>query len=68
MSLAQGQSGSIKLGVLPSVAKTVLAQIMRTFLAQHPQVHLQVQDDNSDNLRDKVLDRRIDLLAISSIW
>ncbi|MCO4837520.1 MAG: LysR family transcriptional regulator [Oceanospirillaceae bacterium] len=67
MSMAQGQSGSIKLGVLPSIAKTVLAQIMRAFLAQHPLVHLQVQDDNGDNLRDKVLDGRIDL-AISSIW
>ncbi len=67
MSMAQGQSGQIKLGVLPSVAKTVLAHIMRTFLAQHPQVHLQVEDDNGDNLRSKVLDRRIDL-AVSSIW
>lgn len=67
MSMAQGQSGSIKLGVLPSIAKTVLAEIIRAFLIQHPQVHLQVQDDNGDNLRDKVLDRRIDI-AISSIW
>jgi DNA-binding transcriptional LysR family regulator len=67
ISMAQGQSGSIKLGVLPSIAKTVLAEIIRTFLAQHPHVHLQVQDDNGDNLRDKVLDGRIDL-AISSIW
>ena len=67
VSMAQGQSGSIKLGVLPSIAKTVLAHIIRAFLVQHPQVHLQVQDDNGDNLRDKVLDRRIDL-AISSIW
>lgn len=69
MSMAQGQSGSIKLGVLPSIAKTVtvLAHIMRDFLAQHPLVHLQVQDDNGDNLRDKILDGRIDL-AISSIW
>lgn len=67
MSMAQGQSGSIKLGVLPSIAKTVLAQIVRSFLAQHKLVHLQVQDDNGDNLRDKLLDGRIDL-AISSIW
>ena len=67
MSMAQGQSGSINLGVLPSIAKTVLAPIIRSFLAQHPQVQLQVQDDNGDNLRDKVLDGRIDL-AISSIW
>ncbi len=67
ISMAQGQSGSIKLGVLPSIAKTVLAHIIRAFLAQHPHVHLQVQDDNGDNLRDKVLDGRIDL-AISSIW
>ena len=67
MSMALGQSGSIRLGVLPSIAKTVLAHIIRAFLVQHPQVHLQVQDDNGDNLRDKVLDRRIDL-AISSIW
>jgi DNA-binding transcriptional LysR family regulator len=67
ISMAQGQSGSIKLGVLPSIAKTVLAEIIRTFLAQHPHVHLQVQDDNGDNLRDKVLDGRINL-AISSIW
>tara|TARA_B100000780_G_scaffold1852_1_gene1602 strand:- start:149 stop:1063 length:915 start_codon:yes stop_codon:yes gene_type:complete len=67
MSMAQGQSGIIKLGVLPSVAKTVLTHILRAFLAQHPLVHLQVQDDNGDNLRDKVLDGRIDL-AISSIW
>lgn len=55
------------LGVLPSIAKTVLADIIRVFLKQHPQVHLQVQDDNGDNLRDKVLDGHIDL-AISSIW
>jgi len=45
----------------------VLAEIMRSFLAKHPLVHLQVQDDNGDNLRDKLLDGRIDL-AISSIW
>ena len=49
MSMAQGQSGSIKLGVLPSIAKTVLAEIIRAFLIQHPHVHLQVQDDNGDN-------------------
>jgi len=67
ISMAQGQAGTIKLGVLPSIAKTVLAYIIREFLAQHPQVHLQVQDDNGNNLRDKVLDGTIDL-AISSIW
>lgn len=67
MTMAKGQSGGIKLGVLPSIAKTVLAEIMKSFLAQHPLVHLQVQDDNGDNLRDKVLDGRIDM-AISSIW
>jgi len=67
INMAQGQSGSIKLGVLPSVAKTVLAHIIRAFLAQHPMVHLQVQDDNGDNLREKVLDGSVDL-AISSIW
>ncbi|HCH32479.1 MAG TPA: hypothetical protein DE045_06040 [Oceanospirillaceae bacterium] len=67
LNMAKGQTGTIKLGVLPSVAKTVLTQIIRYFLAKHPHVHLQVQDDNGDNLRDKVLDGRIDL-AISSIW
>ena len=67
LEIAQAQSGSVRLGVLPSIAKHFLSDIIQTFIAKHPQVELQVQDDNGDNLRAKLLAGQIDI-AISSIW
>ncbi len=67
LDIAKAQSGSVRLGVLPSIAKHFLSDIMHAFMAQYPQVELQVQDDNGDNLRAKLLAGQIDI-AISSIW
>ena len=67
LEIAQAQTGSVRLGVLPSIAKHFLSDIIQTFMAKHPQVELQVQDDNGDNLRAKLLAGQIDI-AISSIW
>lgn len=67
LEIAQAQSGSVRLGVLPSIAKHFLSDIIQTFITKHPKVELQVQDDNGDNLRSKLLAGQIDI-AISSIW
>ena len=67
LQIAQAKTGTVRLGVLPSVAKHFLSDIMRRFMHLHPQVELQVQDDNGDNLRNKLLGGHIDI-AVSSIW
>lgn len=67
LQIAQAKTGTVRLGVLPSVAKHFLSDIMRRFMRLHPQVELQVQDDNGDNLRTKLLGGKIDI-AVSSIW
>ncbi|MDP6968163.1 MAG: LysR family transcriptional regulator [Gammaproteobacteria bacterium] len=67
LQIAQAKTGTVRLGVLPSVAKHFLSHIMRCFMQQYPLVELQVQDDNGDNLRSKLLAGQIDL-AVSSIW
>ena len=67
LQVAQAKTGTVRLGVLPSVAKHFLSDIMRRFIQLYPQVELQVQDDNGDSLRSKLLDGQIDI-AVSSIW
>ncbi len=67
LQIAQAKTGTVRLGVLPSVAKHFLSDIMRRFIQLYPQVELQVQDDNGDSLRNKLLDGQIDI-AVSSIW
>ncbi len=67
LQIAQAKTGTVRLGVLPSIAKHFLSPIMRHFMQQYPLVELQVQDDNGDNLRSKLLAGQIDI-AVSSIW
>ena len=67
LQIAQAKTGTVRLGVLPSIAKHFLSDIMRLFMQRHPLVELQVQDDNGDSLRSKLLAGHIDI-AVSSIW
>jgi DNA-binding transcriptional LysR family regulator len=67
LQVAQAKTGTVRLGVLPSVARHFLSHIMRRFMQLYPLVELQVQDDNGDNLRAKLLAGEIDI-SVSSIW
>src|SRR5207249_9395385 len=43
-----GDAGGVDIAALPSVAAVLLPAVMRSFLADHPQVHLRIRDGLSE--------------------
>lgn len=58
---ANAKFGLVRIAVVPSVAETILPNVVRDFLVDHPDVHIDIQDmDSASVLRE--LDReRVDL-------
>lgn len=64
---AQQLVNRIDLAVLPSVAIRLLPLILRSFSAVHPQVKVQMHDDNARGVHHQLLDGRADI-GISNRW
>jgi DNA-binding transcriptional LysR family regulator len=59
---ASGQTGLLRLGVIPPAATTTVARSLRRFVKEHPGVELTVRQGGQDRLTDELLTRDIDLV------
>ncbi|MCR9138662.1 MAG: LysR family transcriptional regulator [Alphaproteobacteria bacterium] len=58
---ARAKSGLVRIAVVPSVAETILPDIVRAFLADHPDVHIDVRDMDSAGVIREIGRERADL-------
>lgn len=64
--LAKYQSGHLRLASVPSIASRVLPEILQSFTADHPSLHISFFDDNSDGVLQMVENQKVDF-AISHL-
>jgi len=57
-----GQTGLLRLGVIPPGATTTVARSLRRFVKEHPGIELTVRQGGQDRLTDELLTRDIDLV------
>jgi DNA-binding transcriptional LysR family regulator len=57
-----GETGLLRLGVIPPAATTTVAQSLRRFIKEHPGVELTVKQAGQDRLIDELLTGEIDLV------
>lgn len=58
---AYAKSGMIRIAVVPSVAEIMLPQIVRRFLQDHPEVHVDIQDMDSGAVLREIERERVDI-------
>jgi DNA-binding transcriptional LysR family regulator len=59
---ALGETGHLRLGVIPPAATVALAECLRIFAQELPGIELTVQQGNQDKLIDRLLGNELDLL------
>mgnify|MGYP006154513817 CR=1 FL=1 len=52
--------GEFRLGIIPTVMPTLLPLFLNTFLKKFPKVHLKIEELNTKNFTEQILDGRID--------
>ena len=60
-SFARSESGLVRVAAVPSVAETILPQIVRRFLGDHPGVGIDIQDMDSTAVLRELERERVDL-------
>ncbi|MET0186383.1 MAG: LysR substrate-binding domain-containing protein [Achromobacter sp.] len=66
-SMARRNTSFLRVASIMSFATHWMPQLIEQFRAQHPQVALQIQDDNSEGVERLVLDGQIDLGICSEV-
>jgi LysR family hydrogen peroxide-inducible transcriptional activator len=61
-----GESGTIRIGVIPTIAPYYLPSTLREFEHCHPRAHLVVQEDTTDRLLKNLADGSIDVAICAS--
>ncbi len=64
---AESRIGRVSLACVPSFASQMLPDILNRFTAEHPRVHISVEDDTAEHVRQRVLEGRIDF-GVASLW
>lgn len=59
--LSRAEMGYVRLAVTPSIATTILPQIISRFMKDHPKVHIDMHDMNSDAIRTELEKERVDI-------
>lgn len=65
--MAQGHRGSVTLATVPSVASRLMPGFLAHFIAHHPDININLHDENADFVCRMVAQGEVDL-AISSAW
>lgn len=60
-SYARAKSGFVRIAVVPSVAETILPEIVQEFLQQYPDVHVDIRDMDSAAVLREIERGRVDL-------
>ncbi len=58
---ARAKSGFVRIAVVPSVAETILPNVVQMFLKDHPQVHIDIRDMDSAAVIREIERERVDL-------
>lgn len=66
ISMSQGMTGTISIGLVEGSAPNIAAEWIEQFAAQHPQVRFRIMDGNSDELISKLRSGIISLAVITS--
>lgn len=61
-----GLTGRVRVGAIPTIAPYFLPERLRRFQTMHPDAHVLVQEDTTDNLLKKLADGEIDI-AIAAL-
>ena len=65
--LTRLQVGELSIAAVPSVAATFLPAVIQQFVAQYPNIRIQVQDNTAKRVQQKVLLGEVDL-GLASVW
>jgi len=64
---AERRSGHVSMAIVPSVASNVLPDIVKTFAAEFPGIHLHLDDDSSQGVQRRVERNEVDF-GLGSLW
>jgi len=60
-----GETGRVRLGVIPTIAPFFLPSVLQTFAKQHPDVSIVVQEDTTENLLKRCSHGEVDLAILA---
>ena len=58
-------SGSLRLGVIPTISPFALPKVLPTIRRRHPKLKLSIKEDLSDNIYHSLLDGELDLILLA---
>lgn len=64
---ADSRIGRVSLACVPSFASQMLPDILNRFTTEHPRIHISVEDDTAEHVRQRVLEGRVDF-GVASLW
>lgn len=65
--VAQGQQGRVTLATVPSVASRLMPGFLAAFIAEYPEININLHDENAEFVCRMVANGEVDL-GISSVW
>ncbi|HSP00813.1 MAG TPA: LysR substrate-binding domain-containing protein, partial [Thioalkalivibrio sp.] len=65
--VAQGQQGRVTLATVPSVASRLMPEFLAAFIAEYPNLNINLHDENAEFVCRLVANGEVDL-GISSVW
>lgn len=57
---ADSRTGRVSVASVPSFATRLLPEVLNRFTEHHPDVHITVEDDTAEHVRERVLEGRVD--------
>ena len=67
MLFSHKQAGQVTFAVLPSVAASILPNIIKEYTFRYPNIQINVQDENSETIHRRVLNGTVDF-GLSHLW
>lgn len=65
--VAEGQQGRVTLATVPSVASRLMPEFLAAFIAEYPNININLHDENAEFVCRMVASGEVDL-GISSVW
>ncbi len=64
-SAGNWQAGNLKVGVIPTIAPFLFENLIKTVNESLPDIHLQLQEDTTDNLLSQLNEGQLDILVLA---
>lgn len=65
--LVQHEIGQVSIATVPSVASRLLPSLLASFVVEHPNMHISIQDGTADSVQQLLAQGQVDF-GISSLW